>query len=396
MAVSRRRFMGGLAAGVGYLGLGPEVRLGAAPRGMAGTDFPLSDAVRKAQAEYDGFAKLSNNENPYGPPESVMKAMTDAFKYANRYGYPDGGIVDAVAALHGVKKENVLLGEGSSEILDITDATFLQGGRIVVGAEPTYATIFQYAAGTRSPGIMVPLLPDYRQDIPGIIRVAKQNYRDLGLVYICNPNNPTGVVVPKHEIKQLLDELPEDVPVLIDEAYHHFVDDPNYESSTKYVLEGRPVVLTRTFSKIVGLAGMRLGYGIAPKHIIDRMKVYSINYGINAIVKYGGVAALQDTASQAKVKQLNTEVRDKTTAELQSLGYEVIPSQTNFFMVHVGRDVVEVAKEFKKRGVLVGRPFPPMTKHLRVSVGSADEMARFMTAFKELFPAKTSTTARVG
>ncbi len=396
MAVSRRKFVGGLAAGVGYLGVGPDIRLFAATRGAAVDAADLSDAVRKAQAEYDGYAKLSNNENPYGPPESVMKAMTNAFKYANRYGHPDGGIVQAIADHHGVKPENVLIGEGSSEILDISDATFLQGGRKVIGAEPTYATIFQYATGTKSEGIHVPLLPDYRQDIPAMIRVAKQNYRDLGLVYICNPNNPTGVVVPKQEIKQLLDEVPEDVPVLIDEAYHHFVDDPNYETSTKYVLEGRPVILTRTFSKIVGLAGMRLGYAVAPKYIIDRMRVYSINYGINAIVKYGGVAALKDTASQAKVKQLNTDLRNKTTADLQALGYEVIPSQTNFFMVQVGRDVVEVAKEFKKSGVLVGRPFPPMTKHLRVSVGSADEMARFMTAFKAIFPAKASTTARVG
>lgn len=399
MTVTRRKFVGGLAAGVGYLGTRPEIPLFAAPRRTAAGTVDaadLSDAVRKAQAVYDGYAKLSSNENPYGPPESVMKAMTNAFKYANRYGYPDGGIVEAIAGYHGVKPENVLIGEGSTEILDISDATFLQGGRKVVGAEPTYATVFQYATGTKSEGIHVPLLPDYRQDIPAIIRVAKQNYRDLGLVYICNPNNPTGVVVPKQEIGHLLDELPQDVPVLIDEAYHHFVDDPSYETSTKYVLEGRPVIITRTFSKIVGLAGMRLGYGVAPKHLIDRMRVYSVNLGVNAVVKYGGVAALKDTAEQARVKQLNSDIRNKTAAELQSLGYEVIPSQTNFFMVHVGRDVVDVAKDFKKRGVLVGRPFPPMTKHLRVSVGSADEMARFMAAFKEIFPAKPSTSARIG
>jgi histidinol-phosphate aminotransferase len=395
MTVTRRGFVGGLASALGYLGAAPRTRLLAFTRetpsaGAAEVSY-LSDKIKQAMAEYDGYAKLSNNENPYGPPESVMKAMTDAFKYANRYGSPDGGIVDAIASHHGVKPEHVLIGEGSSELLDISDAAFTRGGRKVVGADPTYATIFQYAAGTKSEGILVPLRADYTQDIPAMIRAVKTNYRDIGLVYLCNPNNPTGVVVPKNDVKQLLDSVPDDIPVLIDEAYHHFVEDPNYETSTKYVLEDRSVIILRTFSKIIGLAGMRLGYAVAPKRLIDRMKVYSINYGVNQIVRYGGVAGLADTAAQAKVRLLNTELRTKTTKELESLGYPVIPSQTNFFMVQIDKDVTQVGAEFKKRGVLVGRPFPPMTKHLRVSVGSAEEMGRFMTAFKELFPVKTSS-----
>jgi histidinol-phosphate aminotransferase len=120
------------------------------------------------------------------------------------------------------------------------------------------------------------------------------------------------------------------------------------------------------------------------------MKVYSINYGVNQIVRYGGVAGLADTAAQDKVRKINTELRTKTTKELEALGYPVIPSQTNFFMVQIDRDVVQTGADFKKRGVLVGRPFPPMTKHLRVSVGSAAEMDRFMKAFKEIFPVKTA------
>ncbi len=136
---------------------------------------------------------------------------------------------------------------------------------------------------------------------------------------------------------------------------------------------------------------MRLGYAVAPADLIERMKVYSIG-SINAIVKHGGVAGLKDTAAQEKVKKLNSELRAKTTTELQGLGYEVLPSQTNFFMVGIGREVVPVIDEFKKRGVAVGRPFPPMTKHMRVSVGTADEMGRFLTAFKEIFPAAKKTT----
>jgi len=228
------------------------------------------------------------------------------------------------------------------------------------------------------------LLKDYRMDIPGIIRAVKNNYRDVGFVYIVNPNNPTGNIIPKQEIQQLLDGIPGDVPVLIDEAYHHFVDDPNYATSVPYVIEGRQVIVTRTFSKIAALAGMRLGYGLAPKELIARMSPFA-DGSINAIVKWGGVAALSDTATQEWTKKTILALRRKVTDQLAGLGYDVIPSEANFFMVHVRRDVTPVITEFEKKGVLVGRKFPPMNEHLRVSVGTAEEMDRFMAAFKEIF-----------
>jgi len=225
-----------------------------------------------------------------------------------------------------------------------------------------------------------------------MIRATRTHYRDVGFVYMCNPNNPTGVIVSKQEIQQLLDGIPEDMPVLIDEAYHHFVDDPRYATSVPYVFEGRPVIIARTFSKIAALAGMRLGYAVAPKELIDRMRPYSMG-SINAIVKWGGVAALKDTDSQATVKKVTIALRKKTAAELEGLGYSVIPSEANFFMVNIRRQVQPVIDEFRKHGVLVGRPFPPMLEHLRVSVGTADEMSRFMTAFKDIFAASKTSTA---
>jgi histidinol-phosphate/aromatic aminotransferase/cobyric acid decarboxylase-like protein len=224
-----------------------------------------------------------------------------------------------------------------------------------------------------------------------MIRAVKQNYRDVGFVYLCNPNNPTGRIVTKQEVAQLLAGIPEDVPVLIDEAYHHFVEDPAYATSLSYVLEGRQVIIARTFSKISALAGMRLGYAVAPRELLQRMRPFSTG-SINAIVKWGGVAALNDTASQAWVKKVTVEQRSKTTAQLNTMGYETIPSEGNFFMVHLRRPVQPVIEEFRKKGVLVGRPFPPMLEHLRVSIGTPDEMGRFMTAFREIFPAGKSAT----
>lgn len=377
--VSRRGFVGGVAAAVAGLTLPPdrEWKLGRAPR---------PTALQQAGDPYDALAKLANNENPYGPSESVLEAMTRAFKYANRYGYPDGDITEEIARHHGVKPEQIMLGAGSSEILDVACSALLQDDRKVVGSDPSYDMLYQHATGLKADQIKVPLLGDYRQDIPGLIRAVKARHRDVGFLYLCNPNNPTGGIVAKQEVAHLLDEIPEDVPVVIDEAYHHFVVDPAYATAMPYVLEGRPVIVTRTFSKIFGLAGMRLGYAVSSRDLIQRLRPYAATLSINAIVKWAGVAALRDTASEARVKRTTLELRDRTTAELEALGYPVIPSQANFFMVHLRRPVQTVIPEFRKRGVLVGRPFPPLLEHLRVSVGTADEMRRFMTAFKEILP----------
>ena len=384
---SRRGFVGGVATALGYLTLEPSSRawaqsvVGSTPRAK-----PTSD-------EYDTLAKLANNENPYGPSDAVLKAMTQAFKYANRYGYPDGGITEAIAKHHGVTEDNVFIGSGSGEILDVACNTYLRGGKKILSSEPSYDVIFQHVTAYKADSIKVPSTPDFRQDIPGLIKAARAYRRDIGFVYICSPNNPTGRIVTKQEIQQLLDGIPEDMPVLIDEAYFHFVEDPDYATSIPHVFEDRPVMVTRTFSKIAALAGMRLGYAVAPKEMIRDMRPYTTGT-INAIVKWGGVAALNDTDTQAKVKRVTLDLRKKTTSELQNLGYTVVPSEANFFFVHIRRPVPPVIDEFKKKGVLVGRAFPPFMEHLRVSVGTADEMSRFLTAFKDVVPqARTASKA---
>ncbi|HEY7285995.1 MAG TPA: aminotransferase class I/II-fold pyridoxal phosphate-dependent enzyme, partial [Vicinamibacterales bacterium] len=247
MSVSRRKFMGGVAAAVGYLGVGKEVDL-------FGQQVAPSAANRARQAmatdDWDSFAHLSSNENCWGPPESVMKAMNNAWKYSNRYGYPDGNLTAEIAKHHGVKQENILLGAGSGEILDVVGTTYLMGGKKVLGVEPSYGSVYQHATSIKTSAILMPLTKDYRQDMSLFVKTANERAKEIGLVYLCNPNNPTGQVVTKDEVKQLLDGLPQGMPVLIDEAYHHFVDDPRYATSVPYVIEGRPVVIARTFSKI--------------------------------------------------------------------------------------------------------------------------------------------------
>lgn len=376
---SRRGFLGAAAAAVGYITIKP-----------ADAYASVAESLRFVQQqqgngdEYDSLAKLSFNENPWGPPESVLKAMHKAFKYANRYGYPDGGVVPALAALHGVPTNNIMLGAGSGEILDVCCTALLRGGKKIVGSIPSFSVLYEKGRGIQSETIAIPLLSDYRQDIPTMIRATNDNKADVGLVYLCNPNNPTGRCVSKQEVKQLLDSIPRDIPVLIDEAYHHFVEDPNYATSTPYVLEGRNVIIARTFSKISGLAGMRLGYAVAPNALLNRMRPWATG-SVSAAVLWGGITALNDVEAMAKVKQETIRLREKAVSDLKALGYNSIPSDGNFVMVHIRRPIQQVQPEFRKRGVLVGRPFPPMTEHMRLSVGTEDEMARFMTAFKQIF-----------
>jgi histidinol-phosphate aminotransferase len=393
MAVSRRRFVGGIAAALGYVGIAPEVDLFAQQQGRAGGARGPRPSV-----DLSKVAKINNNENPYGVPPVVRTAMEDpkAWEWANRYGAPDGGLNQALQDLHGVKAENIILGCGSGELLSSITIALLIGDpkKKVLGVNPTYNDPYSKASQIGRETIRVPLNKDYTQNIPAIIDIANKRAAEIGFIYIVNPNNPTGMIVPKEQIKQLLDAVPKDMPVLIDEAYHHFVDSPNYESSMKYVLEGRPVIVCRTFSKIAALAAMRLGYGIGPAELIRKVRTFTT--GSQSItVKFGGAASLKDTAGQAKTKALNKQVRDDTIAKLKALGHEVLPSEANFFMVGLKREVSEVAPEFQKRDVLVGRPFPPMTQHLRVSVGTQAEMDKFLAAFKEIMAAPAKTAAAI-
>ncbi|HUE84922.1 MAG TPA: aminotransferase class I/II-fold pyridoxal phosphate-dependent enzyme [Vicinamibacterales bacterium] len=392
-AVSRRKFVGGLAAALGYVSTGPNLDVFAQGRG-AGQAAP---GARRQQtpAEYDALAKLANNENNWGIPDSVMEAMEGAWKYAGRYGYPDPGIDQAIAEYDGIKPENIMLGAGSGEILKVVGVTFLQGGKKVLGVTPSYMSVYSHATSLESEAITMPLTKDHRQDIGQLIDIANKRQNEIGFVYIVNPNNPTGVIVTKDEVKQLIEGIPADMPVLLDEAYHHYVDDPAYATGMPYVNQGRPVIVARTFSKIAGMAALRIGYAAAPTEILQKMRPYSTG-SVNVLARYGAVATLKDPKAMSDVKQKTKQLRDKTSRELRDLGYEVIPSQTNFFMVGLRREVQPVIAAFREEGVLVGRPFPPMTQHLRVSIGTAEEMDRFMVAFKKVMARPATTTAQQG
>lgn len=386
--VSRRNFVGGAAAALGTLAIAPEIvaaRDAAAAKGIRRVPGgpPMLRARLDEVDDYDALAHLSSNENPFGPSEKAREAMQYAVKYSMRYGYPDNDVHEKIAASHGVDRSHLLLGAGSGEILEVVGLTYLGHGKKVIGVEPSYGSVYRHASGIDADTVLLPLEPDHRQNVQRMVDATNRHYRDVGFVYVCNPNNPTGVCMTADEIAYLLDNIPDDVVVLIDEAYHHFVEDPEYEESLKYVKEGRNVIIARTFSKLHGMAGMRIGYAVAPPRMIEDMSAYSTG-SVNALARWGAAAAMEDTEAQKKVLDHNRYWREKTREELAALGYESIPSQTNFFMVDLGQRVAPVRQAFRERQVAVGRDFPPMLDHLRVSVGSEEEMGRFMNAFEDI------------
>lgn len=389
--VTRRHFLGGAsaAAALSAVGFTPDAAEAkvrrAAERGIrrlpGGT--PMHREWQSQVDAYDALAHLSTNENPFGPSEKAIEAMTYAFKYSMRYGYPDNNVQQRIADAHGVPRDHVLLGAGSGELLEVVGLTYLAHDKKVIGVSPSYGSVYSHATGIDADTVLLPLEPDFRQNVQRMVDATNRNARDVGFVYVCNPNNPTGVSMSADEIEYLLDNIPEDIPVLIDEAYHHFVENPDYEESLKYVREGRRVIVARTFSKIYGMAAMRIGFGIAPPDMIDEMAPYSTG-SVNALARWGAVASMEDEPAAQRMLDHNRHWREKTIADLAGLGYECIPSDTNFFMVHLRTPVAPIRQAFRQRNVAVGRDFPPMLEHLRVSIGSEEEMGRFMNAFEDI------------
>jgi histidinol-phosphate aminotransferase len=392
---SRRQFARTLAAGVGASLVPPGLAVGGsqAPARATGTPHdPTSGATLPPEAPRSPAAvRLDSNENPYGPCPAALAAMARAQHVAARY--PDAAedrVVEAIARLHGLDPENVVLGCGSGEILKMADMAFLDGGKRVVAAEPTFEAVLLYAQVMQVEPVKVPLTRDFRHDLP---RMAAACDGSTGLVYVCNPNNPTGTIVTGDELTAFLDKVPKSAVVLVDEAYHHFVEDSRYASASEWVAQRPNLVVCRTFSKIYGLAGMRLGYGIGSKERVEAMRARKIWSNANAAVLEAALASLQDaTLVPQKRRQMN-DTRRWLCRELERDGRRFIPSEANFVMIDVGGDVLPVIAALRERRILAGRKFPSLPNWLRVSIGTPEEVQAFATGLRAIVPAPASRAA---
>jgi len=366
--ISRRGFAKILGTGAAYAALNPSLSFSA----------PALRLVSKA-ANAPTLVRLSSNENPYGPSQMAVKAMTDAFSLAWRY--PDEHehlLVEALAQLHKVPTQQILLGNGSGEILKVAAAAFTAAGKKLVVGNPTFEAILAHARTAQADVVKIDLTSDYGHDLTKMLAATS----DAGLVYICNPNNPTASITPKDQIRAFLAKVPSKTMVLIDEAYHHYVESNDYESVIPLVSQYPNLIVARTFSKIYGMAGLRCGYSVARPELITGMREQQTWDSLNIMALVAATASLQDAAQVAEGRKHNSEVKQFVYAELDKLGLKYIPSQANFLMVDLRREVKPMIAAMRARNVEVGRLFPALPNFMRVTIGTRPQMDAFVSAFR--------------
>jgi histidinol-phosphate aminotransferase len=329
---------------------------------------------------------LNANENPDGPPRSSIDAMTKVLPEGGRYHYQEfEPFYAAVARSEDLAPNQILVGSGSSEVLHAAVDAFTSPERPLITIAPTYEGPVDVANGLGRTVVKLPLAPPYVPDVRRLVEEAAK--AGGGLIYLCNPNNPTSTVIPKKDVAWMIANLPPSTVVLIDEAYIHFGDTPELESGLGYVRQGKNVVVTRTFSKIYGMAGLRAGFACASPELIARMRPFRNNV-ISIVTARAVLAALEESRTLIPERRTRLiRIRRELCAWLRDRGVPYIEPQANFLMIDVGRDAREFITAMPMKGVVVGRPFPPMNNFLRVSIGADHDMARFREVFWSVYKA---------
>jgi histidinol-phosphate aminotransferase len=345
------------------------------------------DAQRRGPIP-EGAIRLNFNESPYGPSPKALEALASCGHIANRY--PDQTyfqVKDALAQKFNVTRDNIALGCGSTEILRSMDAAFLDSSRNVVAPEPTFEAVLEYAHALHAQPVKIPLSPDHRHDLP---RMAAACTSKTGVAYVCNPNNPTGTIVTRDEMATFIQAVPPNTLILVDEAYYDFADDPRFASATEFIAKNPNVVAARTFSKIYGMAGMRLGYAIGAKETIAQINHHLTQDNGNAAVLAAALVSLSDSDYLTSCRARLNDTRRWLCAELAKDSRPFIPSQANFVMIDMGSDTQPFIDRFRAHNIIVGRRFASMPNFLRVTIGTQQEIESFVAALREIAPAHSS------
>jgi len=327
--------------------------------------------------------KLASNENPLGPSPAAVKAIKNSLSRSNSSSslnrYPDGSgyyLKNALAKKHSVKPEEIILGNGSNELLDIAVRTYMTPGDEAVMAHPSFVVYSMAVQASGGKVVQVPLT-DYRHNLDAMINAINPKTK---MLFIANPNNPTGTMNTKEELDRLMNKIRDGVLVVMDEAYFEYVADTGYADSFKHFRDNRDILILRTFSKIYGLAGLRIGYGIARQDIISEMNKVRAPFNTNTIAQKAAIEALKDKGHIKKSQQINEKGKKYLYKELSSLGMRYIPTEANFIYMPV-KDSMDIYNKLLLSGVIV-RPIGPAA--IRVTIGLQEENKKFIKALRKM------------
>ena len=324
--------------------------------------------------------KLASNENPLGPSPKALEAVRQALPALHRY--PDGScfyLIRKLAQHVGLSPEQLIVGNGSDEIITLAVRAFVEPGDEVVIAHPTFL-IYKIAAQLAQARIRTVPLKDFRYDLAAMRRAVTPRTK---LVFIANPDNPTGSMVTRAEVEAFLDGLSANAIVFFDEAYAELVDAPDYPD-TRPLIGRRPVIIARTFSKAYGLAGLRVGYGMAPKDLVEAMHRVREPFNVNSLAQAAAAAALDDTEHLEATRRLLREEKRKLTAALKEMGFSCVPSATNFILFHVGPEAAALVQGLLKKGIIVRHLQAwDLPECVRVTIGLPEENEAFIQTLKQ-------------
>lgn len=336
---------------------------------------PIEELERELGIE--GSIKLASNESPLGPSKKAVVAVKEALRNLNRY--PDGGgyyLKDALSKKHKIESCQIILGNGSNEVIEIFVRTFLKPGDEAIMARPTfvvYPMVVQAAYGTN---VIVPL-KDGRHDLDEMVNKVTDRTK---MIFIANPNNPTGTINNFDEFDSMMKRIPEEVIVVVDEAYYEYVTSNDYPDTMGYLRKGRNIIILRTFSKIYGLAGLRIGYGITKKEFVEEMNKVRQPFNTNSLAQIGALNALSDYGHVERGRKINEEGKGYLYKEFDSLGVNYLPTEANFIYIEVN-DASGIYDSLLREGVII-RPIGQ--KNLRVTIGLPEENKRFIKAFRKV------------
>jgi histidinol-phosphate aminotransferase len=327
------------------------------------------------------IVKLASNENPLGPSPLALEAMEQAIRETRLY--PDNDcfyLTRDLAAHLGVKPEQIVVGRGSDEILTNVALAFINPGDEVILPDHVFS-VYDCASNLMEAAIITVPLKNYTYDLEAMAARFSQRTK---VVYIANPNNPTGTSVGRAAVERFLEALPDHAIAVLDEAYYEYVDDPDYPHSLGYIGGGKHVIVARTFSKIYALAGLRVGYGVSSPEIAAMLQRVREPFNVTNVAQAAARASLRDPGQVERSRKLNAEGKTYLYREFERLGLPYAPSQSNFILVDVKRDCVAVFRELLKRGVIVrtGDIFDLPT-HVRVSIGTREQNERFIAALEQ-------------